>query len=41
MEGPLTGKDLVGAKEVLRRKCLVGMLEQMEESVDQFQQYFG
>lgn len=40
-KGPATEEDLEVAKEVLRRKCLVGMVDRMEESVDRFGAYFG
>ena len=41
MEGPLSPDDIEIAKEVLRRKCLVGLMERMEESIVRFHTYFG
>ena len=40
MTGPLNVDDLHIAKEVLRRKCIIGLLERMEESVIRFHTYF-
>lgn len=37
----LTDQDLIVAKEVLRRKCLVGLTSAMEESMTRFQSFFG
>eukprot|EP00581_Thalassiosira_minuscula_P014568 CAMPEP_0183713170 /NCGR_PEP_ID=MMETSP0737-20130205/8101_1 /TAXON_ID=385413 /ORGANISM="Thalassiosira miniscula, Strain CCMP1093" /LENGTH=1188 /DNA_ID=CAMNT_0025941921 /DNA_START=135 /DNA_END=3701 /DNA_ORIENTATION=- len=37
----LTEKDLNIAKEVLRRKCLVGFLEEKGETFERIQKYFG
>ncbi|KAL7552674.1 hypothetical protein ACHAWF_015929 [Thalassiosira exigua] len=37
----LTEDDLNVAKEVLRWKCLVGLLEEKGETFDRFQKYFG
>jgi hypothetical protein len=34
-------KDVLVAKEVLRRKCLIGLLEEKEESWRRLKQYFG
>uniref|UniRef100_A0A7S4HHZ9 Sulfotransferase domain-containing protein n=1 Tax=Odontella aurita TaxID=265563 RepID=A0A7S4HHZ9_9STRA len=39
--GPATEEDLEVAKEVLRRKCLVGLVHRMDESVQRFESYFG
>ena len=36
----LNNDDLEVAKEVLRRKCLVGLMSQKAESFDRIQQYF-
>ena len=33
--------DLNMAKEILRRKCLVGLISQKEESIARFEKYFG
>ncbi|KAL7552594.1 hypothetical protein ACHAWF_016420 [Thalassiosira exigua] len=41
MTGPLSPDDVLVAKDVLRRKCLVGLLDRMEESVVRFHRYFG
>ena len=41
MEGPLSPDDIEIAKEVLRRKCLVGLMDRMEESIVRFHTYFG
>ena len=40
MEGPLSWDDVNVAKEYLRRKCLVGLVEQYEESIDKFDSFF-
>lgn len=40
MTGPLTPDDILVAQEVLRKKCLVGLLEGMEESMLRFHSYF-
>lgn len=37
----LSAEDLVVAKEVLRRKCLVGLLSDKGESMTRFLKYFG
>jgi len=41
MTGPLSGDDVGIAKEVLRRKCLVGLMEGMDESMLRFHSFFG
>jgi len=41
MEGTLTLNDVELAKEILRRKCVVGLLDKWEESMDRFDNYFG
>lgn len=41
MERKLTDKDLDVAKEVLRRKVLVGLLEEKSESMMRFSKMFG
>jgi hypothetical protein len=38
---PLVPEDLLIAKELLRKKCLVGLLSNMEESIARFETYFG
>ena len=40
-EAPLTLDDIEVAKETLNRKCLVGLLDHLEESLDRFDKYFG
>ena len=40
-KGELTEEDLNIAKEVLRQKCLIGLLEAKGETFDRFQKYFG
>lgn len=37
----LTDNDLYLAMEVLRRKCVVGLVDRMEESMVRFHGYFG
>jgi len=41
MEEPLTSEDVRNAKEILTTKVLVGLLSDMETSVNRFDQYFG
>ena len=41
MEGPLNSDSLEIAKEVLRQKCLVGFMDEMEGSIERFHSYFG
>jgi len=41
MEGEVTLNDVELAKEILRRKCVVGLLDKWEESMDRFDNYFG
>jgi len=38
---PLTHDDLDAAKEILRRKCIVGLLEEKGESMKRFEKFFG
>lgn len=38
---PLTPDDLDKAKETLRRKCIVGLLEEKGESMRRFERFFG
>ena len=40
-KGELTVEDLKIAKEVLRQKCLVGLLEEKGETFERIQKYFG
>ena len=40
MTGPLVPEDVFIAQEILRRKCLVGLMEEMEESIRRFHSYF-
>ena len=39
--GQLTKHDMVTAKEILRTKCMVGIYEDLENSLKRFQLYFG
>jgi len=39
--GPLTQNDVVIAKDIMRRKCLIGITTKMDESLDRFTRYFG
>lgn len=39
--GRLMKEDMLIAKEILRTKCLVGLFEEMENSMIRFQEYFG
>jgi len=41
LEGYLTLHDLHAAKEVLRRKCLIGLLKEKHVSLKRFEIYFG
>mmetsp|Transcript_23238 Transcript_23238/g.41663 ORF Transcript_23238/g.41663 Transcript_23238/m.41663 type:complete len:642 (-) Transcript_23238:21-1946(-) len=38
---PLTHDDLDAAKEILRRKCIIGLLEEKGESIKRFEKFFG
>jgi len=38
---PLTHADLDAAKEILRRKCVIGLLEEKGESMKRFEKFFG
>jgi len=40
-EGALFQEDVEVAKEILRKKCLIGMLDNMDESISRFTRYFG
>jgi hypothetical protein len=40
-KGELTENDLNIAKEVLRKKCLIGLLEEKGETFERIQKYFG
>eukprot|EP00547_Thalassionema_nitzschioides_P006684 CAMPEP_0194218594 /NCGR_PEP_ID=MMETSP0156-20130528/24105_1 /TAXON_ID=33649 /ORGANISM="Thalassionema nitzschioides, Strain L26-B" /LENGTH=288 /DNA_ID=CAMNT_0038948003 /DNA_START=344 /DNA_END=1207 /DNA_ORIENTATION=+ len=39
--GRLAKEDMLTAKEILRTKCLVGLFEDLENSMIRFQEYFG
>jgi len=41
MVGPLASEDVMIAKEILKRKCLIGLMDRMEESIVRFHAYFG
>jgi hypothetical protein len=41
LKGDLTQNDLDVAKEILRKKCLIGFLEAKEESMMRLQKYFN
>lgn len=41
LERDLTPRHLEVAKEVLRKKCLIGLLEKKAESFDRFEKFFG
>jgi len=41
VKGKLTAKHVIIAKEVLRRKCLIGLVDQLDESMNRFVTYFG
>jgi hypothetical protein len=41
MEAAFEERDFEVAKEIMRTKCLVGLLDQLEESVRRFDLYFG
>lgn len=41
MEGPLIPDDFELAKEILRRKCLVGLVDEFENSISFFNEVFG
>lgn len=40
-EGPITIDMFGQAKEILRRKCLVGLISKFDESLHRFNRYFG
>jgi len=39
--GKVTGEDLEVAKEILRTRCVIGLMDRMEESLERFDTYFG
>lgn len=39
-KGPLSWDDVETGKEYLRRKCLVGLVDQYEESISRFDTFF-
>ena len=41
MEGPLEPSDIEIAKEIIRQKCIVGLLDEMGETIRRFHSYFG
>lgn len=41
MEGALSDDDLELAKEILRQKCVVGLMDRWEESMDRFDFFFN
>ena len=41
LEGPLEPDDVKVAMEILNKKCLVGLIDRMEESIMRFHRYFG
>mmetsp|Transcript_25070 Transcript_25070/g.36833 ORF Transcript_25070/g.36833 Transcript_25070/m.36833 type:complete len:337 (+) Transcript_25070:51-1061(+) len=40
-KGPLSQEDVVVAKDIMRYKCLIGLTDHMDESLDRFTRYFG
>ena len=40
-KGQIDRNDLELAKEILRKKCLVGLLSEKGESLSRFERYFG
>jgi len=41
MEGPLEPSDIAIAKEIIRQKCIVGLLSEMDETIRRFHSFFG
>lgn len=41
LAGPLSPQDLQSAKNILRAKCLIGLLDKKEETMKRFNKYFG
>lgn len=41
MEGPLEPFDFAIAKEVIRQKCIIGLLDEMDETIRRFHSFFG
>lgn len=41
MEGPLEPTDIAIAKAIIRRKCIVGLLDEMDETIHRFHAFFG
>lgn len=41
MKGPISIMDVELAKDILERKCVVGLLHRFEESIDRFHAFFG
>jgi len=40
IDGPLTSVDVEAAKEILRRQCLIGLLDSKDESIRRFSAFF-
>lgn len=41
MEAPLTNQHVAVATQILAEKCVIGLLDKMEESIHRFESYFG
>ena len=41
MEGPLEPADIEIAKEIIRKKCIVGLMDRMDETIIRFHAFFG
>jgi len=41
MEGPLEPTDIAIAKEIIRQKCVVGLVDKMNETIHRFHAFFG
>lgn len=41
MEGPLEPSDIAIAKEIIRQKCIIGLLDEMDETIRRFHSFFG
>mmetsp|Transcript_38857 Transcript_38857/g.58368 ORF Transcript_38857/g.58368 Transcript_38857/m.58368 type:complete len:342 (-) Transcript_38857:270-1295(-) len=40
-ESPISQEDIALSKEFIRRKCLIGLVTHMEESIERFNAFFG
>ena len=40
MEGPLEPSDIAIAKEIIRQKCIIGLLDEMDETIRRFDSFF-